>query len=151
MDEPVKKRVDESWKERAEKEKLHAPAQAPAGHPAPGPAPSPQAQPAGHAGEPPREHADAPSQEPQGEEGAPQARFDLFISGLAMETLIALGDMAHPATRKKSINLGHAKYLIDLLGVLEEKTAGNLSVDEEQLFKDTLYQLRMRYLAKSGQ
>lgn len=150
-DEPVKKRVDESWKERAEKEKQHTPAGAPAGHPAPGPEPRPQA---GQPAAAPHAHDHAPEEpsrlEPAAEEGAPQARFDLFLSGLAMETLIALGDMAHPATRRKSVNLGHAKYLIDLLGILEEKTAGNLSVDEEQLFKDTLYQLRMRYLAKSG-
>jgi len=56
----------------------------------------------------------------------------------------------HPATRKQAVNLSQAKYLIDLLGVLEEKTKGNLSVDEERLFKDLLYQLRMRYLTKSG-
>ena len=40
--------------------------------------------------------------------------------------------------------------LIDLLGVLEEKIKGNLTADEDKLFKDTLYQLRMRYLAKAG-
>jgi hypothetical protein len=145
-DEPVKKRVDESWKERAEREKQHTPAAPPPGHPAPGP------EPAHGASAPAHEHGhdESAHAEPQGEEGQPQARFDMFLSSLAMETLIALGDMAHPVTRKKSSNLAQAKYLIDLLGVLEEKTAGNLTVDEEQLFKDTLYQLRMRYLAKSG-
>lgn len=144
MDESVKKRVDESWKERAEREKLVTPGPSAAAGAGSGARPQPAAE---HA---PASEAEAPALEtPQGEE-TPQARFDLFLSGLAMETLIALGDMAHPATRKKSVNLGHAKYLIDLLGVLEEKTAGNLTADEERLFKDTLYQLRMRYLAKSG-
>lgn len=76
--------------------------------------------------------------------------MDLFVSGLAMEALIALGEMPHPATRKQAMNLAQAKYLIDLLGVLEEKTRGNLSVDEDRLLKDALYQLRMRYLTKSG-
>ena len=80
----------------------------------------------------------------------PEARFDLFISGLAMEALVAMGDMPHPATKKQTINLQQAKYLIDLLAVFEEKTKGNLSVDEERLLKDALYQLRMRYLAKAG-
>ena len=84
------------------------------------------------------------------EEGPPQARFDLFASGLAMEALIALGDMPHPTTRKQTANLPQAKYLIDLLGVLEEKTKGNLVAEEEKLLTDMLYQLRMRYLAKSG-
>ena len=131
MDEPIKKRVDESWKEQAEREK-HAVAGAAASpeRPAPSMAPGPERR--------------------GGPEELPEARFDLFLSGLAMEALIALGDMAHPVTRKQAANLPHAKYLIDLLGVLEEKTKGNLTADEDKLFKDTLYQLRMRYLAKAG-
>ncbi|MBI3087595.1 MAG: DUF1844 domain-containing protein [Candidatus Omnitrophica bacterium] len=67
-----------------------------------------------------------------------------------MDALIALGDIPHPVTKKPMPNLEHARYLIDLLGVLGEKTRGNLSVDEERLLKDALYQLRTRYLAKSG-
>ena len=123
------KKVDESWKEQAEQEK-HTAATA-KGEVPPGPA--------------------APAEDVvTGPEGVPQARFDLFVSGLAMEALIALGDMPHPVTRKQTTNLGQAKYLVDLLGILEEKTAGNLSVDEERLLKDTLYQLRMRYLSKGG-
>lgn len=129
MDESVKKKVDESWKEQAEREKRVADAA------------SPQSAPA----------AEQPTAAaPEGGEELLQARLDLFIQGLAMEALIGLGDMPHPTTRKQAVNLPHAKYLIDLLGVLEEKTKGNLSVDEERLFKDLLYQLRMRYLTKSG-
>ena len=132
MDEPVKKRVDESWKEQAEREKQSAPTARPAG---PG---EPAGAPRGGLGTAPESDA------------SPEARFDVFLSGLAMEALIALGDMAHPVTRKKAANLPHAKYLIDLIGILEEKTKGNLSADEEKLLTDALYQLRMRYLAKSG-
>lgn len=128
MTEPIKKRVDESWKEQAEREKQTAGTS--------------QAQPAT------APKTESPSQEAEPE--AIEARFDLFVSGLAMETLIALGDMPHPTTRKQAANLPHAKYLIDLLGILEEKTKGNLSVEEERLLKDALYQLRMRYLSKSG-
>jgi hypothetical protein len=132
MTEPTadKKRVDESWKEQVEREKQSRPT-------APGP-------------EAPRSAPQAEPPPAAGGEDVPQARFDLFISGLAVEALIALGDMAHPTTRRQSQNLEQAKYLIDLLGVLEEKTAGNLSVDEQRLLRDTLYQLRMRYLNKSG-
>lgn len=132
MSEPViKKRVDESWKEQAEKEKQNV-GQAPP-QPKPGAAPIPP-QPAA-------------SDE---REGMPEARFDLFVSGLAMEALIALGDMPHPVTRRQSVNLQQAKYLIDVLGIIEEKTRGNLSVDESKLLQDALYQLRMRYLSKSS-
>ena len=132
MDESVKKRVDESWKEQAEREKSSA---------------------TGASGTPPPASAsvqpDATAARPGAEE-LPQARFDLFVSGLAMEALIALGEMPHPTTRKQATDLRQAKYLIDLLGVLQEKTKGNISVDEERLLKDALYQLRMRYLSKAG-
>jgi len=129
MDEPTHKRVDESWKEQAEREKRAAEAAAPL-PPQPGP-------------QPPRGAATKADE-------LPEARFDLFLSGLAMEALIALGDMPHPATRKQAVNLPQAKYLIDLLGILEAKTKGNATADEERLLKDALYQLRMRYLTKSG-
>lgn len=131
MEDAPKKKVDESWKEQAELEKQAGPA-----------GPTKTERPAVPTA--PREKGLL------GPEGAPQARFDLFISGLAMEALIALGDMPHPTTHQQGTNMSQAKYLVDLLGILEEKTAGNLSVDEEKLLKDTLYQLRMRYLAKGG-
>jgi hypothetical protein len=114
------KKVDESWKEQVEQERQRAAA---------GQAPPPSG---------------PAAQEP------PEVRFDVFLSSLAMDALISLGDIPHPTTKKQNTNLPQAKYLIDLLGVLEEKTKGNLSVDEERLLKDTLYQLRMRYLAKAG-
>ena len=131
MSEPiVKKRVDESWKEQAEKEKQKADNTAPQSKP--------------------EAALHAPSAAPDEREGMPEARFDLFVSGLAMEALIALGDMPHPVSRRQSANLQQAKYLIDVLGIIEEKTRGNLSVDEGKLLQDALYQLRMRYLSKSS-
>ena len=130
MDEPVKKRVDESWKEQAEREKRLSEQSAARSTKDPG--------------------GQVAADAPRAAEEPLQARFDLFVSGLAMEALIAMGDMPHPTTRKQAANLPQAKYLIDLLGVLEEKTKGNLSADEGRLLKDALYQLRMRYLTKSG-
>ncbi len=133
MTDPVKKRVDESWKEQVEREKQAPPA---AGSPAPPPTGPAPAAPVGEAPHTPGE--------------APEARFDLFVSSLAMEALVALGDMPHPVTRKTATALPQAKYVIDILGILEEKTQGNLSVDESRMVADLLYQLRMRYLTKSG-
>ena len=130
MSEIPQKRVDESWKDQIEHEKQQ-PAAAPAAGVPPAAEPS-QQKPAKSAGD-----------------ELPEARFDLFISGLAMDALISLGDVPHPVTKKQSVQLDHARYLVDVLGVLAEKTKGNLSVDEDRLLKDTLYQLRMRYLAKS--
>ncbi len=134
MSEPIiKKRVDESWKEQAEKEKQAAPQPAAPAKQQAGPQAAPQVPPGRDA-----------------HEGMPEARFDLFVSGLAMEALIALGEMPHPVTRRQAANLQQAKYLIDVLGIIEEKTRGNLSVDESKLLQDALYQLRMRYLSKSS-
>lgn len=128
MDEPVKKRVDESWKEQAEREK-HVSEQAAQAQPSPAP---------------------TGPETPARADEVPEAQFDLFVSSLAMEALIALGDVPHPTTGKQAASLPRAKYLIDLLGIFETKTKGNLTADEERLLKDTLYQLRMRYLAKTG-
>ena len=140
-DEPVKKRVDESWKEQAAREKevlAHTPTK--------------EASPAApSSAQPTSAPADAgPALSESEASGSPEARFDLFVSSLAMEAFIAMGDIPHPVTRKQAVNLAHAKYLIDLLGVLDEKTKSNLNVDEERLLKDALYQLRMRYMAKAG-
>jgi len=150
MDESVKKRVDESWKEQIEREKQSpAPPSAAKGTAPPdggrGAAPAAPA-----SGQPaPAQPAPDAAEHAAGEEMS-QARFDLFVSGLAMEAFIALGDIPHPATRKQAANLPQAKYLIDLLGILEEKTRGNATAEEQKLLGDALYQLRMRYLTKSG-
>ena len=139
MSDQSQKRVDESWKERVEQEKQQT------DQPGAQRAPSPVVQdPSAR----PSEAKQAPAA--GGGQEMPEARFDLFVSGLAMDALIALGDVPHPVTKKPAANLVHARYLVDVLGVLEEKTRGNLTVDEERLMKDALYQLRMRYMAKAG-
>lgn len=158
MTDELKKKVDESWKEQVEREKQQPappPSSAEASLPAPhssgqagaqaGPEPAPRA-----AALPPASRSSGRAGEPAEGEGLPEARFDLFVSSLAIDALIGMGDVPHPVTKKPAVNLPHARYLIDLLGILEEKTRGNLSVDEDRLLKDTLYQLRMRYLAKTG-
>ena len=144
---PIRKKVDESWKEQVEQEKKHQipPVSPPLGSPA---SPPPRAVATSTAA--PSPSATQPAAAAGGEEGGLEARFDLFVSSMAMEALIGLGDAPHPTTRKTSTNLPQARYVIDLLGMLSEKTKGNLSVDEERMLKDVLYQLRMRYLAKSG-
>ncbi len=142
MDELPQKRVDESWKEQVERDK-HSPPPAKAG-------PGPAAAAGGAAAAAPLPSSPAEGSAAKDAEGLPEARFDLFVSGLAMEALIALGDAPHPVTHKQSMNQQQARYLIDVLGILEEKTRGNLSVDEERLVKDVLYQLRTRYLNRFG-
>jgi hypothetical protein len=60
--------------------------------------------------------------------------------------LVHLGVMEDPSTGKKVRNLPIAKQTIDILGMLEEKTRGNLDNDEEKMLKNILYDLRMIYI-----
>ena len=86
-------------------------------------------------------------------ESAPESievSFGLFISGLMMEGLIALGELEHPITKKKELSVPHAKYIIDIVSMLKEKTAKNLSEEENRSIEAILYELRMRFISKSS-
>ncbi len=64
----------------------------------------------------------------------------------ATDAMMALGQIPHPVTNQVEKNLEQAKYVIDLLGVIEEKTKGNLTEQEEQGMTNLLHQLRMVYV-----
>ena len=83
-----------------------------------------------------------------GKKGPVEVTFGLFVAGLMIECLIALGDMENPATRKKEPNLQHARVLIDTIEMLRTKTKNNLNKDEEEAVNSMLYDLRMRYVSK---
>ena len=73
-----------------------------------------------------------------------------FLAGLAQQALMQLGEIENPFSGQVELDLQGARYTIEILNTLLAKTKGNLSVDEERLLKDALYQLRMRYLSKTG-
>lgn len=79
-----------------------------------------------------------------------EPNFNLFVSGLSMQTLIFLGEIDNPITHKKEENLDQAKYIIDTLVMLKEKTKGNLTANEANLLDNVLYELRVKYTAKAG-
>jgi len=110
MDE-VKKSVDESWKEQAQKDKEAL--------------------------------KEGPGFIP------PEADFTFFVTTLALQATIFLGSIENPATNKKEEDLPQAKFLIDTLGMLQEKTKGNLKEEEGKLLENVLYELRMQYLDKA--
>lgn len=84
------------------------------------------------------------------QEEYPQAiTFDLFLSSLMIEGLIALGEIENPVTKKKETRLGQARYVIDVIAMLEEKTKNNLTAEEKDAISHILYELRMRYVAKT--
>ena len=79
----------------------------------------------------------------------PEPSFALFVSSLATQTLIALGEIENPITRKKEKNLPQARFTIDTLQLLEEKTRGNLTPEEKRYLDGLLYDLRMSYIDSS--
>jgi hypothetical protein len=76
----------------------------------------------------------------------PEINFATFIFSLNHSVLVHLGVMEDPSTGKKVKNLPIAKQTIDILGMLGEKTRGNLDDDEEKMLKNILYDLRMIYI-----
>lgn len=81
----------------------------------------------------------------------PPASFEMLVTTLATEALVALGQVPHPATNKAEFQGNHAQYLIDMLDVLRQKTKGNLSPQEQQLIDDVLHQMRMLFVAVANQ
>ena len=79
----------------------------------------------------------------------PEINFSTFIFSLSSSALFHFGEIPDPSSGTKEKNLPMAKHTIDILGMLEEKTRGNLTPDEEQLFKNVLYDLRMLYVKET--
>jgi hypothetical protein len=80
----------------------------------------------------------------------PEVNFASFIYSLSTSALVHLGEIPEPISEKMDKNLPLAKQTIDILGILQEKTKGNLSQEEETLLNNFLYDLRMRYVKAMG-
>jgi hypothetical protein len=117
--------VDEDWKQEAQKEKEILAAQ---------------------------EEADkkGKQQEEQARGPLPEGNFAALISMLATQALFALGLLQIKGQEERKPDLELAKYNIDMLQVLEEKTRGNLSKEEEIVLANTLNELRMGYVKVAG-
>lgn len=76
----------------------------------------------------------------------PPAEFPALVEMLTTQSLVALGMIPHPASGKADPQLPLARHFIDLMGMLEAKTTGNLSPDETSLLGGTLHYLRMSYI-----
>ncbi|MBI4832673.1 MAG: DUF1844 domain-containing protein [Candidatus Lindowbacteria bacterium] len=120
----TEKRVDESWKDQIEKEKKQSEQE---------------------------QQKDASQRARAAQAGFPpiQASFATLITELAMQASLFLGEIPDPETNEPIEDFNRAKYLIDELGVLEEKTAGNLTADEARALKSVLFELRMKYVKKA--
>lgn len=92
--------------------------------------------------EPSDAEAESPEQLPQ----MPPASFEMLVTTLATEAMVALGQFPNPATQELSLSLDHASYAIDMLTMLEEKTKGNRTPEEETMMTQLLHQLRMMFV-----
>lgn len=125
-DEPQQKPkiiVDDDWKERVQAEKeaaLENPAE------------------------------ESPPSDAEAAGGIPPASFPMLLSSLATQALLGLGQIPDPQTGKPVIRPDLAKHHIDMMAVIQEKTAGNLSDEEEKMLTGTLHELRMMYVAATG-
>jgi hypothetical protein len=85
-----------------------------------------------------------PLDEPEGVD------FTMLVNAMAQPALLFLGEIAHPATGEKKVDLEQAKIQVDLLDLLRVKSRGNLTSQEEGLLERVLYELRMLFVARSS-
>src|SRR5215469_11744177 len=81
----------------------------------------------------------------------PEVTFTTFMVGLSTQALAALGEISDPLSGARSKDLQAAQQLIDIIGMLREKTRGNLDHDEDGLIEAILFDLRMKYVELARQ
>ena len=79
----------------------------------------------------------------------PPATFEFLVHTLFTQALMAFGRIPNPITNKALKNVATAKHFIDTLAMLEAKTRGNLSAEEETLLEEMQHQLRILYLEET--
>ncbi len=87
--------------------------------------------------------SDAPSSD---KNPLPKIDFSSFILSLYSSGLVQLGKVEDPSSGEKSINLDLAKHTIDMIAMLEEKTKGNLTEEEDNLLKALLSEIRLAFV-----
>ena len=80
----------------------------------------------------------------------PAINFSTFVASLNASALLHLGVIEDPSSGTKNKSLPMAKQTIDILSMLQEKTTGNLSDEEENLLKNILYDLRIMYVKEKS-
>jgi hypothetical protein len=96
-------------------------------------------------------HGETPKSEPgQKEQPRPSIDFPSYILSYYTQGLVLLGEVPNPYTNKKEEDVEAARHTIDILTILQEKTKGNLDQDEQKLLDNVLYELRMKFMAKTN-
>lgn len=115
--------VDEDWKTKVEREKAEAEATVQEGDSTDTPA-----------------DADAPP-------APPAADISMLATTLLTQAMAAMGQLPGEEGKAPEVNMPYAKHFIDLVGVIEEKTKGNLTDEESKFIGESLHQVRMLYVA----
>jgi hypothetical protein len=145
-EEPLSLHIDTDWKKQAQEEKRRLAdeqekqraAQAQARAAAPTSAVS-AAQPM----------AGSPAGRRTGRE-TPQASFGSLVNSILTQAMLHLGELA-PQGQEPAVNLDMAKYQVDVLGILEDRTKNNLTGEEQHLLDSALYDLRTRFINTASQ
>ena len=144
--------IDTDWKKQAQEEKRRLveeqqkKAAAAATAPPVAPAIAGTAAAAGAGGLP----GAAAARGPRGRREIPPANFSTLVQSIATQVLFYLGDLS-PQGGEPMLNLDMAKHQIDLLSILEEKSANNLSPEEKTMLDAALYEVRTRYVSVASQ
>jgi len=83
---------------------------------------------------------------------ASEAKIDFpsYILSYYTQGLVLLGEVPNPYTNKKEEDVNGAHHIVDILEMLKEKTKGNLAKEEEKLIESVLYELRIKFMAKTN-
>jgi len=119
------KKIDEDWKQQAQKEKEILAAQEEA-------------------------EKEKTQEESKARGPLPRGNFAALVSMLVTQALFALGVLEVRGQEKREPDLEMAKYNIDMLATLEEKTKGNLTEEEKRVLENTLNEVRMAYVKVTG-
>ena len=95
---------------------------------------------------PASEEPAVPEEQPEENQNPMEVNFINYISSLIFQTMIFLGELPNPITNETEKNPNQAKFLIDTLLLIREKTKGNLIKNEENLLNSSIYELQMRYI-----
>ena len=93
------------------------------------------------------EEAELPNEEAELPGADDPASFASFMMSIASNAASSLGMMEHPVTHKREVDLELGKHWIDVLGMLQQKTRGNLLPQEQQILEGLLADLRMQYVS----
>jgi len=84
------------------------------------------------------------------ESSRPPIDFPSYLLSYYTQGLVLLGEIPNPYTNKKEEDVEAAQHIIDILSMLEQKTKGNLDGQEEKLLENVLYELRMKFMARTN-